>query len=94
MSDDTLRLDKWLCHARIFKTRGLAADRITGGGVRVNGQPCRKPGRALRPGDVVTVSAYGQVRALRVLALGTRRGPASEAQALYEEMGGEDHAQG
>lgn len=80
-----LRLDKWLCHARIFKTRGLAAARIEAGGIRVNGQPCRKPGRAVRPGDRLTVSAYGDVRALTVLALGERRGPPAEAQALYRD---------
>lgn len=94
MTEDALRLDKWLVHARIFKTRGLAADRINGGGVRVNGQPCRKAGRAVCPGDVVTVSAHGQVRALRIEALGARRGPASEAQALYTEIDGEDQTQG
>lgn len=80
-----LRLDKWLCHARIFKTRGLAAARIEGGGVRVKGQPCRKPGRAIRVGDVLTVSAYQQVRILTVQGLSDRRGPASEAQLLYAE---------
>lgn len=80
-----LRLDKWLCHARVFKTRGLAAARIEGGGIRVNAQPCRKPGRAVREGDVLTVSAHGRVRVLTVLALGERRGPASEAQELYHE---------
>ena len=82
-----LRLDKWLFHARLFRSRGLAAERIEGGGVRLNGQPCRKPGRSVKPGDRLVVSAHGQVRSLTVLALGTRRGPASEAQTLYAEMG-------
>ncbi|AUH34522.1 RNA-binding S4 domain-containing protein [Paracoccus tegillarcae] len=81
-----LRLDKWLFHIRAFKTRGLAAARIEGGGVRVNGQPVRKPGRSIRPGDQITLSAKGQLRALRVIGLGVRRGPASEAQALYEDL--------
>ncbi|MGZ3216406.1 RNA-binding S4 domain-containing protein [Paracoccus sp. T5] len=80
-----LRLDKWLFYARIFKTRGLAADRIEGGGIRVNGQPCRKPGRAVRPGDRLTVSAHGRVRSLTVTGLTDRRGPAPEAQQLYLE---------
>lgn len=80
------RLDKWLFYARLFKTRGLAVARIEGGGVRVNGQPGRKPGRGVRIGDEVTVSAHGRVRVLRVLDLGTRRGPASEAQGLYQEI--------
>lgn len=83
---DDLRLDKWLFYARLFKSRGLAAERIEAGGVRLNGQPCRKPGRAIRPGDMLTVSAFGQVRSVQVLALGTRRGPATEAQALYREL--------
>lgn len=85
-SSPTLRLDKWLFHARLFKSRGLAAERIEGGGVRLNGQPCRKPGRAIRPGDLLVLSAYGQVRQFRVLDLGTRRGPASEAALLYHEV--------
>lgn len=85
--DEAIRLDKWLVHARLFKTRGLAVERIEGGGVRVNGQPGRKPGRAVRPGDVLTISAHGRVRALRVLAPGLRRGPAAEAQLLYEDLG-------
>ncbi|WCR09243.1 RNA-binding S4 domain-containing protein [Paracoccus stylophorae] len=82
-----LRLDKWLFHARLFRSRGLAAERIEGGGVRLNGQPCRKPGRSVKPGDRLVVSAHGRVRSLTVLALGTRRGPASEAQTLYAEIG-------
>lgn len=84
-----LRLDKWLFHARLFKSRGLAAERIEGGGVRLNGQPCRKPGRAVKPGDVLVVSAHGRVRSLEIVDLGTRRGPASEAQTLYREITGD-----
>lgn len=87
---DGLRLDKWLFHIRAFKTRGLAAARVEGGGVRVNGQPVRKAGRGVRPGDQVTLSANGQVRELRVLGLGLRRGPASEAQELYRELTDDD----
>lgn len=83
---DSQRLDKWLFFTRLFKTRGLAVARIEAGGVRVNGQPGRKPGRAIRIGDEVTVSAHGQVRVLRVLDLGQRRGPAPEAQGLYQEI--------
>ena len=86
MTDDAIRLDKWLCHARVFKTRTLAADRIGAGGVRLNGAPCRKPAAIVRPGDVVTAAVSGAVRSLRVVALGTRRGPPAEAQALYEDL--------
>lgn len=83
---ELLRLDKWLFHARLFKTRGLAAQRIEGGGIRINGQSCRKPGRAIRPGDLLVVSAHGRVRSLEVLGLGHRRGPAGEAAALYRDL--------
>lgn len=81
-----LRLDKWLFFARVFKSRALASERIAAGGIRVNGQPCDKPGKLLRPGDRVVVSAHGQVRALEVAALGLRRGPAAEARILYREL--------
>lgn len=83
---DSLRLDRWLHHVRLFRTRTIAAEAIAGGGVRLNGQPCRKPAQAVRPGDTVTVSAHGRVRVLRVLALGERRGPATEAATLYEDV--------
>lgn len=85
MTQDGQRLDKWLFFARLFKSRVLAAERIEAGGVRVNGQPCRKPGRSVRPGDELVISANGRVRALQVLAPGVRRGPAPEAQSLYLE---------
>lgn len=81
-----IRLDRWLFHARVFKTRTLAADRIAEGGIRLNGTPCRKPAQLVGPGDVVTVGGGARVRALRVLAPGSRRGPAAEAQTLYEDL--------
>lgn len=83
---ETIRLDKWLCHARVFKTRTLAADRIAAGGIRINGAPCRKPGHEVRAGDVVTAAVPGGVRSLRVLAAGERRGPPAEARELYEDL--------
>ena len=86
----TIRLDRWLCHARVFKTRTLAADRIAVGGVRVNGQPCRKPSTTVRAGDVVTAAVPGGVRSLRVVDLGVRRGPPAEARLLYEDLDGGD----
>ena len=82
----SIRLDRWLCHARVFKTRSLAADRICAGGIRVNGTPCRKPGQELRPGDVVTAAVPGGVRSLRMRAPGARRGPPAEARLLYDDL--------
>lgn len=85
-SPQGIRLDKWLFFARVFKSRALAAERIEAGGVRVNAQSCSKPGKLVRPGDRIVVSAHGQVRAIQIDALGQRRGPASEAQQLYHDL--------
>lgn len=82
----SIRLDRWLHHVRVFRTRTLATERVASGGIRLNGKPCRKPAQILRAGDIVTISAKGHVRALRVLAAGDRRGSATEAATLYEEL--------
>ncbi|MFN3955385.1 MAG: RNA-binding S4 domain-containing protein [Pararhodobacter sp.] len=81
----TIRLDKWLWQARFFKSRSLAAQAV-GKGVRVNGTLVTKPAASLRPGDVITFVQARQARVVRMLATGTRRGPASEAQALYDDL--------
>ncbi len=82
----TLRLDKWLWHARFFKTRALAAAVVSKRRVRVNGQPALRPSRSVGPGDVLTFPQAGHIRVVRVLGLGDRRGPAAEAQALYDDL--------
>lgn len=82
----TQRLDKWLWFSRLVKTRSLATRLVSGGKVRVNRLKCDKPAQALRCGDVVTASIGRTVRVLEVVALGQRRGPASEARALYEDL--------
>ncbi len=81
-----LRIDKWLWHARFFKTRGLAAKVATGGHVRVNGARIAKASAAVGPGDVLTFPQARAVRVVKVVALGARRGPAPEAQGLYEDL--------
>ncbi len=81
-----IRLDKWLWHARFFKSRSLAAQAVSGGRMRLNGQPVSKPAQALRPGDVLTFVQGERVRVVRMTAPGTRRGPAPEAQALYDDL--------
>jgi ribosome-associated heat shock protein Hsp15 len=85
-SDDGLRLDKWLWQARFFKTRPLAAQLAQKGRIRINQVRVSKPHYRLRPGDVLTFPQGHTIRVVRVLALGTRRGPASEAQAMYEDI--------
>ncbi len=84
-----LRLDKWLWQARFFKTRPLAAQLAQKGRIRINQVRVNKPHYRLRPGDVLTFPQGQTVRVVRVLALGTRRGPAPEAQALYEDLASE-----
>ncbi len=81
-----LRLDKWLWYARFFKTRTLAAKLVSGGQVRLNGERIHKPAQGVGPGDVLTFAQARQVRVVRILALGTRRGPADEAGALYQDL--------
>lgn len=81
-----LRLDKWLWQARLFRTRSLAARQVAEGRVRVNGTRVTKAAAAVAPGDTLTVACAGQVLVLRVIALGDRRGPAVEAQALYADV--------
>ena len=82
------RLDKWLWCARFMKARADCARLIAEGGVRINRQPTDKPHARLRPGDVITLPLRDDVRVVRVLALAVRRGPAPEAQGLYEDVPG------
>ena len=79
------RLDQWLWFARFVKTRSLGARLCAAGAVSVNGVPVKKPNQGLRVGDIVVLPQGGWQLTVRVLALGTRRGPASEACLLFEE---------
>ena len=81
-----IRLDKWLWHARICKTRGLAARFVAEGAVRVNAVRVTKPATLLRVGDGLTFAQGAAIRVLRVQALGVRRGPAPEARSLYADL--------
>ena len=90
---EKLRADIWLWRARFYKTRALAGTQIKKRGIRItrNGQTRRtdKPGATVCMGDVVTFGRSPHIRCVEVLGLGTRRGPASEAEALYREVGDE-----
>jgi ribosome-associated heat shock protein Hsp15 len=81
---ERLRIDKWLWAARFFKTRALAAAAVETGKVQVNGVRV-KPAKALASGDALTVRLGPYQHVIEVLALSSRRGPASEAQKLYRE---------
>lgn len=83
---DSLRVDKYLWFARFFKTRSLATKRANGGRIRINGNKIKKSSDTLRVGDILTFAQGNEIRVIRVLNLGTRRGPAQEAQSLYEDI--------
>lgn len=80
-----LRIDKWLWFARFFKTRSLAASVVAEGEVLLNGQVVAKTSAAVRVGDELVFPTGPRRRRVTILALGERRGPAPEAQALYRE---------
>ena len=80
------RLDRWLWHARIVKTRTLAANLVAEGHVRVNGQRAGQPARAVKPGDVLTIALPARVRVLRVTGILPRRADASAARHTYESV--------
>ena len=83
---DSLRVDKYLWFARFFKTRSLATKRANGGRIRINGNKIKKSSDTVRIGDILTFAQGNEIRVIRVLNLGTRRGPAQEAQSLYEDI--------
>ncbi|MGY9046707.1 MAG: RNA-binding S4 domain-containing protein, partial [Rhodobacterales bacterium] len=76
---ERIRLDKWLWQARFFKTRSLSAKVVTGGHVQLNGARVAKPAALIGAGDVLTFPQAKETRVIKVVAPGTRRGPAPEA---------------
>lgn len=81
-----LRIDVWLWRARVAKTRARAAELAQSGHVRVNGQRISAAGRGVKVGDVLTIALERTVRVLRVAGFGDRRGPATEARALFDDL--------
>ncbi|MDF2097142.1 RNA-binding S4 domain-containing protein [Aquibaculum arenosum] len=83
---DFLRLDKWLVFARFCKTRSVAGALVESGRLRIAGSVVSKPHYKLRVGEVLTFPQGDYVRVIKVLSLPSRRGPANEAQACYEDL--------
>ena len=83
---DRQRIDRWLWHARLVRTRDAAAALAGAGYVRVNGARIAAPSRQVRTGDVITVALDRRVRVLKVRGFVERRGPAGTAQSLYEDL--------
>jgi ribosome-associated heat shock protein Hsp15 len=80
------RLDKWLWHARVVKARTSAAALVEAGHVRINGVRERTPGHAVKLGDVLTIGLDSSVRVLKVAGFSERRGGASSARVLYDDL--------
>lgn len=85
-SSEGQRIDKWLWYARLTKTRSLASKLVAAGKVRINREKITKPAHTVREDDVVTATLNRSLKIVKILSLGTRRGPAAEAQQLYEDL--------
>ena len=83
---EKIRLDTWLWYARFYKSRSLASKAILGGKLRVNSNKIIKPASKVKINDVLTINHVNLVKIIKVLNLGARRGPASEAQKLYSDL--------
>ena len=88
MSDilSTQRIDVWLWYGRFYKTRSLATKMVRGGKVRVNGKVCKKTSTPVSAEDVLIFSRADDLLIVKIRAFALRRGPASDAQNLYEDL--------
>ena len=86
MSDDSIRLDKFLWFARLAKTRSFAQEVAEAGHMRISGRTVDRAHANVRVGDVLSFPLHGRVRVIRVEALPARRGPAAEAQLCYADL--------
>jgi len=91
-AETSQRLDKWLWHARFFKTRSQATSFVKSGKLRLNDTKIAKAHQAVRVGDVLTFPKARDIRIVRVLDLAERRGPYREAKLLYDDIGAETPA--
>ena len=80
------RLDKFLFYSRALKSRTLAQKIIETGAIRVNSERTDRSDHKVGAGDVLTMALHGRIVIWRILDPGQRRGPASEAQGLYEDI--------
>jgi ribosome-associated heat shock protein Hsp15 len=85
-AESSIRVDRWLWFARFFKSRSLAAKLVQGRKVRLNSVAIAKPSVQIKQGDVLTFPQAKEIRVVKILGIGERRGPAPEAQMLYEDL--------
>ena len=83
---EKIRLDIWLWYARFYKSRSLSSKAILSGNLRVNSIKIIKPASKVKINDVLTINHVNTVRIIQIQSIGARRGPASEAQALYKDL--------
>lgn len=83
---DRQRIDKWLWHARVVKTRTDAATLVSRGRVRINGARETSPGHGIKLGDVLTIALDRRVRVMKAIAFAERRGDAAAASVLFEDL--------
>jgi ribosome-associated heat shock protein Hsp15 len=81
-----IRLDKWLWFARVAKTRTIAKKLVLAGKIRIDGVKSSSPSTIVKPDDTLTITLPRRILVHRLLSVGTRRGPASEAELLYEDL--------
>ena len=86
---EKIRLDTWLWYARFYKSRSLSSKAILSGKLRLNSIKIIKPASKVKINDVLTINHINMVRIVQVQSLGSRRGPASEAQKLYNDLSGD-----
>ena len=83
---EKIRLDTWLWYARFYKSRSLSSKAILSGKLRINSNKITKPATKVKTNDVLTLNYVNEIRIIQIQSLGSRRGPASEAQSLYKEL--------
>ena len=86
---EKIRLDTWLWYARFYKSRSLSSKAILSGKLRLNSNKIIKPASKVKINDVLTINHINMVKIIQVQSLGSRRGPASEAQKLYNDLSGD-----
>jgi ribosome-associated heat shock protein Hsp15 len=86
MAETAIRIDKWLWHARVTKTRSLAQKLVFAGKVRINREKSVSPSRLVKVGDVLTITLERAVCVYEIMAIGSRRGPYAQARELYVDL--------
>jgi ribosome-associated heat shock protein Hsp15 len=86
MTSDLLRIDRLLHFLRLTKTRAIAQKVVEAGHLRMDGRPITRASQSVRVGQVITLALQDRIRVIRVIALPTRRGPAAEAFAHYDDL--------